>query len=57
MHKTISVIGILLWLGLAYMVTAIVERLIMDKVMTRVYGWKPGWKKAGIIDIKGKVIA
>ena len=58
MHKTVSVIGILLWLGLAYIVTAVVERIIMDKIMAKVYAWKPRWRQGGrIIDVHGRIIS
>ena len=37
MHKTLSVLGLILWLAVIYVITAIFERLIMDHIMAYVY--------------------
>lgn len=66
MHKTIGLLTMCLLIAVAWLVTEVLCRLLIDPLMGLIYAMFPGlrtWmgslfrRQAGIIDIQGRVIA
>ena len=48
MHKTLTVVGVCMWLAVIWLISAVLERLLIDRVMTYIYNkhpWVRSWGK------------